>query len=722
MKKQSTARRDRRVKGKKACQVAVVALMVAYAFGLVGVMAVSPWINGVALVAALTCGGWVWWGRREQETRATTWVEGLALVVAALMVARWLGGAGYEGFALVIVALGWAVSTAKARTALGVVGATLIVEMVSHGLGTAVATQPGIDPVGGWEDVAWGLVALRMGVMVGATGLLWQLVGRREERWRNQQGRQVEEERRRLLEEARRFRLIHAGRSESPMDRQAAQELIVRDAVDAVHHSIYVTLELIHAGLRAHTVILLWYDLRNESLHIKELVSDSDDVVESTLDPAGGVIGGITRQRETIALSDLRSDFRGLAYYRGSQEVTEFMGAPVIEQGHLRGVLCVDRGEGEAFDEREQRILEEAADYVMRAVEHERMVASIERTRFEVGRFYEASRRLNGVLTPAEVHEVALESVDEIAGYDFAALTRYNREDGVHEVLEVRGEGVKSDEEWEGLRFEDNQGLVSMVVANRHFLPVGGRLRQGQGPVLTKGQDFSALKSLMVMPLIAQDRPVGTLIVGHEEPDALGKERREMLEVVSNQVAVTMENAHLYARMEEMAKYDALTGLANRRSFEEKLQEAMARHKRAGRSFGLVLTDIDHFKSVNDTYGHPVGDEVLRHVGKTLTEELREVDVPARYGGEEFVIILEDTDLEGTRQVADRVREAIGALTFQTELGELQCTISMGIAMGPWDSEEPHELVDLADQALYFSKENGRNRVSVYREVIPDAA
>ena len=394
------------------------------------------------------------------------------------------------------------------------------------------------------------------------------------------------------------------------------------------------------------------------------------------------------------------------------------MGTPVIEQGHLRGVLCVDRRDGPGFDKRERRVLEEAADYVIRAVEHERMVASIERTRFEVGRFYEASRRLNGVLTPQEVHEVALESVDEIADYDFAALVEYDQEERMHRVLAVRGEGVISDEEWEEVAFEDNQGLASMVVANRHFLPVGGRLRPGQGPVLTEHQDFSALNSLIVMPLIAQDKPVGTLIVGHRQDEALSKERREMLEVVSNQVAVTLQNARLYAQMEAMAKYDALTALANRRTFEEKLEEAMARHKRTGRPFGLVLTDIDHFKSVNDTYGHPVGDEVLRQVGATLREELREVDVPARYGGEEFVIILEDTDLEGARQVANRVREAIGDLVFETELGRLQCTISMGIAMGPEDSEEPHELVDLADQALYYSKENGRDQVSVYREVI----
>src|SRR5690606_27337370 len=154
-------------------------------------------------------------------------------------------------------------------------------------------------------------------------------------------------------------------------------------------------------------------------------------------------------------------------------------------------------------------------------------------------------------------------------------------------------------------------------------------------------------------------------------------------------------------KMEKMASLDGLTGLANRRTFQEKLSEAMARHKRSGRSFGLIIMDIDHFKSVNDTYGHPVGDEVLREVGKLFKACLREVDVPARYGGEEFVVILEETELAAGRQVAERLRVEMSKLVFQTEKGPLQCTISMGYAVGPFDSSDPQTLIDLADQALY---------------------
>ena len=703
-----------------------VAVILAWVAGVIGVAVVPEVVHAVVLT--LLSGALVvaWRIRRQAPGVAaekTSLAEGLCAAAIALVAARWMGGLGIEAYALVYLVVAWVVSTASWRTAVGVVGAVALAEGAAHLMGTASAALA-LGPAwgSGLAGVDWSILGIRWGLMGAFALVAWSLVGRGAEERRKVYENELERERSRLMEEAREFRLIHAGRSDSPVNREEAEELIVRDAVDAVHHTVFVTLDLVKTALRAHTVVLLWFDLRNEALRIKELVSDSDDIVEGGIDPAGGVIGGITRQRETVSLSRLRPDFKGLGYYLKPSGVTEFVGVPVIEKGHLRGVICADRCRGDAFDEQEIRVIEEASEYVLRVLENERLISSIERTRFEVGRFYEASRKLNEVLTLDEAYQVALESIRAIADYDFAAVTLYDDDTEEHRVVCVEGHAAASKIPWEEITFAPNQGLISMVVKNRHYLPVGGQLRDRRSTVITDGQDFSAVSSLLVLPLIVQDQPVGTMVIAHEKPGQFPTERREMLEVVTNQVAVTIQNARLYSRMEDMAKYDALTKLANRRTFEQRLGEAMARHKRAGRTFALVLTDIDHFKSVNDTYGHPVGDEVLRHVGRTFTEQLREIDLPARYGGEEFVMILEDTDMEGARQVADRLRIAIGDLKFDTDKGPLQCTISMGIALGPWDSDEPHTLVDLADQALYHSKENGRNQVSIYRELLSGAA
>ena len=245
-------------------------------------------------------------------------------------------------------------------------------------------------------------------------------------------------------------------------------------------------------------------------------------------------------------------------------------------------------------------------------------------------------------------------------------------------------------------------------------MPYNGQVRDAHPLVFSREERLDGLQSMLVLPLIAQDEVLGTLVVGHREPSRYTNDRREMLEVISHQVAVSLLNANLYARMEHMATRDALTGLPNRRTFLNRIEEAEARHRRSGGSFGVLLTDIDHFKSVNDTYGHSVGDEVLRQVSATFRECLRETDLPARWGGEEFIVLLEETDLEGCMVLADRLRQAVSELTFQSEQGPFQCTISMGVGMWPGDHEDLEELIDLADQALYHSKEHGRDRVTAY--------
>lgn len=540
----------------------------------------------------------------------------------------------------------------------------------------------------------------------------------KERRHRHKQ--QVEQEREHMLKEAREFRLLQSSRiSDVVADRQRRDNLVMRDAVDAVHHTIYVSLGLLKTALNCHTCVLLWYDLRQENLTIKELVSDADALTEGRIDPARGVIGGITRQREAVCLSDLHHGYRGLTYYRDAEPVKHFLGVPVIEHGHLRGVLCVDRVDGDAFGANEVHVLEETANYILRAVQNERLFAAVEKSKDELGRFFEASRRLNAVLTREDVSREALRSVADIAPFDLAALTLFDAETGEHTITCIESSARLSGldlSSWQQRTFVNNQGLVSMVVKNQHYLPYGGQVRDAQ-VIFTSRERIDGLRSLLVLPLIVHDEAIGTLILGHKDASQYGQDLREMLEVVSHQVAISMKHAMLYAQMETMATRDGLTGLSNRRDFLQKLNAAVARHRRNDRTFGLILTDIDKFKSVNDTYGHPVGDEVLRQVSATFRRCLRESDLPGRYGGEEFIILLEDTDLDGAKILAERLREEIGQLVFDSDQGQFQRTISMGIAMWPDDHAEIETLIDLADQALYHSKTSGRNQVTAYSQM-----
>jgi diguanylate cyclase (GGDEF)-like protein len=167
------------------------------------------------------------------------------------------------------------------------------------------------------------------------------------------------------------------------------------------------------------------------------------------------------------------------------------------------------------------------------------------------------------------------------------------------------------------------------------------------------------------------------------------------------------------AQLSRLASTDGLTGLANKRAFEEALLRDLSRADRDHTWLTIVMSDIDHFKHVNDTYGHPTGDEVLRQVGNAFGSKLRGGDLAARYGGEEFILILPGSNAVGGKIAAERLRRAIEALTLIGPSGQFAVTASFGVASvcGPGCAGKLVDLIGRADSALYAAKRGGRNRV-----------
>ena len=168
--------------------------------------------------------------------------------------------------------------------------------------------------------------------------------------------------------------------------------------------------------------------------------------------------------------------------------------------------------------------------------------------------------------------------------------------------------------------------------------------------------------------------------------------------------------------LEKLAREDKLTGLYNRRHFEERATEECQRAQRYRHPLSLLLCDLDHFKMVNDQYGHSAGDMVLRQVGQAIQQCCRTSDLTARLGGEEFTVLLTETGLDEAKKVAERLREAVSRITFSHSSGSFHITMSIGIAaLRP--NQTLQALVDEADQALYAAKRNGRNRIELASKV-----
>jgi diguanylate cyclase (GGDEF)-like protein len=223
--------------------------------------------------------------------------------------------------------------------------------------------------------------------------------------------------------------------------------------------------------------------------------------------------------------------------------------------------------------------------------------------------------------------------------------------------------------------------------------------------------------SLFMMPLFYEKELLGILVFLSPVPNAIRPYQIELLKVLGNQASSSLANAKFHAEIEKMAITDGLTGLFNHRNFQEKLTAEFRRLERFSAPLSLLLIDIDFFKKINDTYGHPAGDEVLREVAGVIRETIRNVDIPARYGGEEFAALLPGTNHEGALKMAERLRETIAERRFRIEGKELRVSVSIGAATSPHDAGAKEELVEKADKALYNAKRNGRNRCVLWREV-----
>jgi diguanylate cyclase (GGDEF)-like protein len=204
---------------------------------------------------------------------------------------------------------------------------------------------------------------------------------------------------------------------------------------------------------------------------------------------------------------------------------------------------------------------------------------------------------------------------------------------------------------------------------------------------------------------------VGVVSVGRSGRSFTPSER-ELFHYLAGQAARSMESVDRHETATRESLTDDLTGLANRRAFDDGLASEVERAKRFGGTLGLVLLDLDNFKAINDAYGHPQGDVVLREVARVLRESSREVDLPARHGGEEFALVLPATDLEGAFNFAERLRERIAALYVPRldGAGVLRVTASCGVAAVPQNPADDGVLVAAADHALYEAKRSGKNK------------
>lgn len=517
----------------------------------------------------------------------------------------------------------------------------------------------------------------------------------------------------RMKEAARSYRLI--GAPSSAVERGSVPpaddvERLLRSGVDEIHQAQQFALDLVRSSLGLKSAVLLWLSSADQKLSIREISSDDDSILPGPFSTKDGILAAALARGEPVSLCGSKAG-QHVPYYAVLPEIGAVCAVPILEQGHARGVLVVDREAREPFTAREEELLSFATHFLLRAIENERVFVQLERAKIEQGKLYRAVDGLSAATTEAQVIEACVSSAREFTAFDFAAVTLFDRASSEHEICAVSGDNAH---DLVGQRFRHNAGLISMVVANRHPLPYRGDYDPARQMVFSRRLAPPPMPSLLVLPLLVHDRVLGTLVLGSRRRGAFGDAVRPTLEVLASHVAVSLANARMVQRLEELATTDGLTGLFNKRALSDAAVQKLRSAARFKKPLSVLVCDIDHFKKVNDTHGHDVGDVVIRGFGDVLKRVKRDTDVVGRFGGEEFVVVCEQTDSEGAALLAERIRSELEAASFPTERGPLQVTCSVGVATFPIAGPDWDALFKATDEALYASKRGGRNRVTVW--------
>jgi len=365
-----------------------------------------------------------------------------------------------------------------------------------------------------------------------------------------------------------------------------------------------------------------------------------------------------------------------------------------------------EKGQGIYDDQGEIVAIE---GYIFDITERVRSEQAAERAMNQSNALKQALDELSSQLDLSQVLRRILVSLKTVLEYDSATL--FLKEDEKYKVVAARG-------------FTNTSRLINRTLPTSNLLLK--EIENLRAPIiLNNAQDdprferwetAAQVRGWMGVPLIRHDEFIGLMTIDNYRASAYTQEDAKLASSFANSAAVVIENARLFEQTQKMALTDSLTGIYNRRYFYELSQKEFSRSKRYQSPMSIILIDIDHFKNVNDRFGHLAGDQVLVQFVQRIQDELRTNDILARFGGEEFIILLPETSLNDATHVAERLREVTAQYPFLLITAQTYITISMGISGFRFSTISLDQLIDESDKALYEAKQSGRNRAISYQQ------
>jgi diguanylate cyclase (GGDEF)-like protein len=408
-----------------------------------------------------------------------------------------------------------------------------------------------------------------------------------------------------------------------------------------------------------------------------------------------------------------------LNYYSQDENIKSFFGYPIFYEDTLYGVLCLDSKEPDKFSNFEHIILSfcKLIEYYIKVNKHLKSLNTL-KTEFE--NLYSATTHLSKTLKFEDIFKELNNQITTITNCDLVIiLYKHKSDDDNIKIVEVSDRSFAS-YLGKAYNLSSDLTLLALAVKNKKSFYYN-EINFPDSPIqiynkILTNVSFNNYRQVFILPLIANEKVLGCSVILSKNGALERVSVRKTLEVLAHNAAILIQNAQLYKDMENMASLDGLTNLYNHRYFKSQLALKLLEASRYRQNVSLIIGDIDHFKDINDNYGHQIGDKILVNIANLLVKSVRGIDLIARYGGEEFAIVLPNTDYIGAIVIAERIRNELNNKNIVIEGNSFKITISFGISSYPFDANNLDELIKKADKALYFSKTHGRNKSILYRE------
>ncbi|MGH9492283.1 MAG: diguanylate cyclase [Terriglobales bacterium] len=448
--------------------------------------------------------------------------------------------------------------------------------------------------------------------------------------------------------------------------------------------------------LRNGAIFLL--DPETQELKLRSSFGRSPEQQGPQTIPVGsGLTGAAAKLRRPVYAPEVSKDPRYLSSFAATR--TE-LAIPLMVRESVVGVLDFQSEQANFFSDETVDLLTLFSTQASIAIENARLHSLEQRRAAQLETINALAKQTASVLDLKELLAKVCALVPESFPVDHVAVLLKEGD-----LLVVRAQQGKLTPLFaEGAHLPPGTGLCTRALGTGKTV-VENDVRKVSGYIA----GFPEAVSEMCLPLIAAGQSLGVLVLESATVGAFRSADVRPLESVADICAIAIQNAHYFEQARRMAFVDGLTGVYNRRYFEQRILEELERAARYAGGLAVIMLDIDHFKRVNDEFGHLLGDEVLRQLSTILTQQLRKVDVVCRYGGEEFAILVPQTTGEHALGVAEKLRRVIEDWNFPGVPRPV--TVSIGVADFPENGASRDELVKAADAALYAAKQAGRNRV-----------